>query len=122
MVKMFERWEERKAGRDAEYEKQKAQSAYVGEVGKRAEFNLTVKAVIEVEKPRFHYHDTPFSYIYIMEDENKNKVVYRGDWKGFDKDTKVKVKASVKEHAEYKGEKQTIIQRPKFEVIEQEQE
>jgi hypothetical protein len=96
-------------------------SQHVGEVGKRLEFNLNIKKVLSF--------DTQFgmTYIHLMRDDAGNVIVYKGSndlsyggteivnnmWER-KKLTRVTVKATVKEHGEREGIKQTVISRPKI--------
>ena len=113
------------AERKAQYQAEAAQSDWVGTVGERQEFTLTVVAVVEYEKPRFHYHDSGFGYLTIMADAAGNRVVYFNslEAKSVDEDDcveytmaekgdQVVFMAKVKEHGERDGAKQTIVQRP----------
>jgi len=84
-----------------------ATSVYVGTVGARVTMDLTVRAV-----PSF---DSMYGlcYISICGDAAGNTVVYRGAKPLADRGETVKVLATIKAHDEYKGERQTIIARPK---------
>lgn len=101
-----EKWE---AERQARYAAQKAEDlkgGYVGEVRVRMDFTLTVQHV--------HSYDTDFgtTYINVCKDAAGNTVVYKGS-NGWMKGETLTVKATVKEHGERDGVKQTMIQRPK---------
>lgn len=102
----------------------KKPSEHVGIVGKRKEFELTILHKISYE------NDWGGGTIFIMSDAEGNKVIYKGsgyiekivppDEKNpYEHYTyaqvgdKVKIVGGVKAHSEYKGEKQTIIQRVK---------
>lgn len=85
-------------------------SQYVGEVGKRMEFEVTVDHVIHL--PALAYGFAPSS-IYLCRDAAGNRIVYKGSGNFAGKGETVKVKATVAEHSEYKEEKQTKISRPK---------
>lgn len=115
--------EKRAAKRAAEAEL----SEWVGEVGKRVEWTLTIDG--------HHTYEGEFGlvHIYILKDEAGNVVVYKGssclgvetermtaagwktsDWRSFDKGDKVTGKATIKTHTTREGVKQTMISRPKF--------
>ena len=104
-------------------------SNHVGDVGQKKEFKLTLEKVFSFEG------QWGTSYIYSFLDESGNVVVYKGS-KGFEvvdptsierlgyetnkyaaKGDKVSVIAKVKAHTDYKGTKQTIIERPKVKDI-----
>jgi len=101
-----EKWE---AERQAKYAAKKAEDLngqHVGAVGQRYEFDLVVE--------RVHSYDTDYgaTYINICRDASNNVIVYKGsnEW---GKGEKIVCKATVKDHSEYEGVKQTMIQRPK---------
>lgn len=105
-------------------------SEYIGTVGARFTAEVTYKK-------RFEY-STHFTYygeshnVFKMEDEAGNCIVWdttswledkkfvdqfgscRHIWEG----SKLILTATVKEHKEYKGTKQTVISRPKFQLVE----
>lgn len=94
---------------------------YVGTVGKREEFVLTVKMVREFQGQSFSYYDSGLRPMTVMETESGDKVVY---WNRVGEvGEKLLVKATVKSQDEYKGAKQTTISRAKvlkvFEAIEE---
>jgi hypothetical protein len=84
-------------------------SEWVGEVGERVTLTLTLKRAVDLGKSMWHRgHD----YLYIYQDESGNTI------KTFGKNVvregeQTKVKATVKKHEEYKGEKATVINRLK---------
>jgi hypothetical protein len=103
VIKYIERLEER----EREASKNRNSSEYVGTVGDRKEFSLLVEKVIGCEGQFGMY------FINLLKDEDGNVFVYMGsksfgDYEG----QNVTVKATVKEHSEYNGVKQTKIARP----------
>lgn len=123
---------ERRAERQVAFDAQKALSAFVGTVGERKVFKLTVDKIVEVEVERFSYYDSNVMFIFLMRDEAGNRVIYKTksslvlhigehylDIKAGDK---IEIKATIKSHEEYKGEKQTIVQRAKVTAIHQKEE
>ena len=94
-----------RAAVDAQRAAAKALSQHVGTVGERRAFNLTVKAV-----PSF---DTDYGtmYVHICRDQDGNTVIYKGK-EIAKKGQTVTLKATVKDHGERDGEKQTVIARP----------
>jgi len=119
----------RRAERQVAFDAQKALSAFVGTVGERTTFKLTVDKVVEVEVTPFSYYDSSIMFIFLMRDEAGNRVIYKTksnlclnvgehylDIKAGDK---IEIKATIKAHEEYKSEKQTIVQRAKVTAIHQ---
>jgi len=113
------------AKREADKNAKNATLEHVGVVGERMQFELKVVAVIEFDRPKFHYYDSGVGYITIMEDDAGNKVVYMNhlsektqdehgydDWVTAEKGDTVLFMAKVKEHGVRDGAKQTIVQRP----------
>lgn len=96
-----------RAARKAARAEQNARSEHVGTVGERRDFDLTVRFVTSVE--------TRFGVMWItsMTDADDNIVIYKGQSLGVERGATVKMAATVKEHGEYKGAKQTIVARPK---------
>lgn len=83
-----------------------AKSDYVGEVGKRIAISAKIVHVIELDG----YYGT--SWIHLMDDENGNRLVYKGSSFIGDKGDSVKMMAGVKEHQLRDGCKQTVLARP----------
>ena len=105
-------------------EEQKARSVFLGLENERREFKLHVDKIVEVEVQKFSYYDSSIMSIYLMRDEAGNRIVYKtktnwhltamdGIAMFINEKDDITVKATVKAHAEYKGEKQTIIQSAK---------
>lgn len=102
--KMVEILDQRKA-QAAEWAAQDAKSSWIGKIGLRGGFKVTVKHVVELEGMY------GFSYINICRDADGNVVIYKGT-QNWGKGTEVACTATVKDHAVRDGVKQTIIQRP----------
>jgi hypothetical protein len=86
----------------------KAKSEHVGTVGKRDVFELTLAKC-------FGYY-TVFGYMHIFKfiDNNGNTFIWKtSNGLGKEVGDKLKLKATIKEHGEYDGEKQTVITRCK---------
>jgi hypothetical protein len=119
----------RRAERQVAFDAQKALSNFVGTVGERKAFKLTVDKVVEVEVGRWSYYDSNIMFIFLMRDEAGNRVIYKtksslclniGEHCIYVKaGDKIEIKATIKSHEEYKGEKQTIVQRTKVTAIHQ---
>lgn len=114
-------FEERDAARTVERDAKKAARGWVGEVKVREDFTATIKAI--PTWAGYGYNTTTFCHI--MEDAGGNIIVWKTTDNGFDceggwaevGDT-VTFKATVKEHGERDGEKQTIVTRAKVITVE----
>lgn len=123
---------ERRAAFTKAIDEQKARSNFLGVENERVQFKLHVDKILEIEVPRFSYYDSNIMYFYLMRDAAGNRVVYRSkavlgiSFKGEERDIfidvkegdDIEIKATIKAHDEYKGEKQTIVQRAKVVLIE----
>ena len=96
---------ERTAKWDANRAVEAAASNWVGNVGERISFEVTVQHVVDLEGI---YGVT---YINICKDADKNVVIYKGS-NHWGKGNTVICQAKIKEHGKREGVKQTIIQRP----------
>lgn len=101
-----------RAARKAEWDMQRAAKnalkTHIGTVGEKIVITLTTQHVVDVE--------TAYGVlgIFICEDQNGNTIIYKGNAKDFpEKGESAMIMATVKEHGERDGVKQTIIQRPK---------
>jgi methyl coenzyme M reductase beta subunit len=94
------------AERKSAYRAEALTKVHVGTVGERREFTLTVVHV--------HAFEGQFGYVFIniLNDAEGNVVVYKGSKELGEKGTTLTLKATVKEHGERDGVKQTIIARP----------
>lgn len=85
-------------------------SEYVGEIKSRQGFNLEL-----VNKYSFSGH-YGITIVYTFKDENENSIVwFCTNGKSIDIGDKIVAKATVKQHKEYRGVKQTIVNRLKIE-------
>lgn len=94
------------AERKAAYRAEALTKVHVGTVGERREFTLTVVHI--------HAFEGQFGYVFIniLNDAEGNVVVYKGSKELGEKGATLTLKATVKEHGERDGVKQTIIARP----------
>ena len=101
---LFKKLEEENAAREA----QKKISQYVGETGKRQNFNL--KMVFYRPFDGFYGPAVVVGFV----DEKENKIVYIGsaDFSDLEIGDSVSFEAKVTKHNEYMGEKQTVVNRP----------
>jgi hypothetical protein len=88
-----------------------AATQYVGTVGERREFTLTVERTVRFESYKYGW---PAATLYLCRDEQGNRVVYKGTGDFLRKGETGTVTATVKEHTEYRDEKQTVLTRPKL--------
>lgn len=115
--------EERRAAEAA----RKAISQYIGKEGERLTATVTLTKSVSFEVPAFRGWGTDLKHIYILTDANGNKLVWKstaalGKWDDEDQNKWISVndgdtitiKATIKGHSEYEGEKQTEIQRVKW--------
>ena len=102
MVKMIDK----RAAQKAEWATRDGKCEFVGTVGERQAFTVTVKHVVELDGGNWGT-----SYINICRDADDNIVIYKGsyDW---GKGNAVECMAKVKDHGVREGVRQTIIQRP----------
>lgn len=87
--------------------KANAESDHVGSVGDRIEFQATMKFCMGFDG----FYGT--TYINTMVDSDGNIFVYKGGKPLGKRGDVISLKATIKEHGEYKGAKQTVINRPK---------
>jgi len=98
---------EQKEHQEPEWLTRKKNSQYVGKVGERMDFRLTVDKVIPVAG------QFGASYITILHDDSGNVFKWSASSQ-LDEGETYSIKATIKEHAEYDGGKQTVITRGKI--------
>lgn len=89
---------------------------WMGEVGEKVVAKLTLRKVIEIERPKFSYYDSGVTFLHILEDADHNVAIYKGVSSVFqlEEGQAVEVQFTVKECGVRNGVKQTVIQRPKL--------
>lgn len=107
-------------------------SEWVGEPKQRLDMSLTLVNDYEYEGRRYSYYDTSTAHIYTLRDDDGNCIVWRTKnliyvdredekgrmrWKLAEVGSRVTMRATVKEHGEYRGIRQTVITRPKVQDI-----
>lgn len=102
--KMVSIIDQRKA-QEAEWAAQDAKADWVGTVGERQSFTVTVKNWVEL------VGQYGYSYINICRDADNNVIIYKGS-QCWSKGATISCMAKVKAHDVRDGVKQTIIQRP----------
>ena len=103
---MIRRAEERVAGWAKKRAEEGAASGWIGTVGERRDFALTIRHIVEMEG------QYGMSYLHILNDAQGNVVIYKGTKLLGDAGEFLTIKATVKEHGEREGVKQTKIARP----------
>ena len=120
---------------------EKAKSEYIGQVGDKIDMVVTVAFKTSYEFPSFRGYGTTEMMVYGLKDENGNLLVWKttSGYLAIEKERwntdhtksiiesihaqkgdKIRIKATIKDHAEYKDQKQTIVTRVKtIEIIEQ---
>lgn len=103
-------------------------SEYIGNIGDKVELDVKL-----IGRHEYHTHFTYYgekNYIYTMEDANGNMLVWKtaslldvpvknGEEIDFiHRGDMMRIKGTVKEHSEYKGDKQTVLARCKYSLIE----
>jgi hypothetical protein len=99
-----------RAAADAERAAKNAKSQHVGVVGDRHRFVLCVRIVRSWDSMMGY----GMTYLHVCEDADGNVVVYKGSKELAARGETVTVDATVTEHGEREGVKQTIIKRPKI--------
>ena len=110
--------EAREAEREALIKAQKAISQYVGEIGERITVKATYIGSANFEVKRFSGYGTDTMYVHTFKDVDGNKLVWKttsslGTWQEHEYGENVDLTGTVKEHKEYRDEKQTILTRCK---------
>lgn len=116
VLAMIERAEQRVAERAKKRAEEAAASQWIGKVGERIEITATIIFVTSYE--------TQFGVTVVtgLRDDAGNMLIQKGVGIGY-KGEKIVVRATVKEHGERDGMKQTILSRPKvLDIIETEEE
>jgi hypothetical protein len=92
-----------------------AASNHVGTVGKRFDVAVTVDRVASFARPAFRgYGAMETVWIVTMRDADGNAIVTKSSVFSPEKGERFTLRATVKEHSEYNGEKQTIVNRAKI--------
>jgi hypothetical protein len=124
VIKCIDNAAVRKAEWEAKRMVEAAKSNFVGsEGGKISLTNVKVEKVMTVDAPAFFYHDRNSQEIYLLRDEDGNRLVFKTKKEmDIQQGDVVNLTAKVKRHSEYNFEKQTLINYAKFTVVPQEVE
>ena len=121
-----EREAREEAERKAEEERiraEKAVSQYIGEIGEKVDLEVICDHTAWYERKSFSGYGTETVYIHTFKDDAGNKIVWKttsttlgfinpkGDWIPYEAGDRIHLKGTVKEHSEYKDEKQTVLTR-----------
>ena len=87
-------------------------SEHVGVVGEKLYKKLTLKSIFTFVSHFSYYGE--LNAIYKFEDENGNVYIWKTSCKDLEEGEVYKLSGIVKEHSEYKGEKQTVLTRCKI--------
>lgn len=103
----------KEAKREAEIKARKAISQYVGELGERIELMVTYEGYGSFERTPFGGFGTETVYVYNFKDESGNKLIWMTVTGNVEAQTgeTVRLRGRVKDHREYRDEKQTVLQR-----------
>lgn len=118
--------EAERAEREARMKAEKAISQYVGEVGKRITVKATYISSASFEIKSFRGYGTDTMYVHTFKDADGNKLIWKtssslgtwlenGEWQSHEYGENVDLTGTVKEHKEYREEKQTALNRCKLE-------
>ena len=111
VLAMIVRGEKRVAERAKARAEQQAKDAdlsgWIGSIGERRVFDLTIRTLIEMDGTYGR------SYLHVCQDGDGNVVVYKGTSMLGKRGDVVSIKATVKDHDVREGVKQTKISRPK---------
>lgn len=89
----------------------KASSGYVGEIGARIEVAVTVDRIASFDRQSFRGFGSETVWIVTMRDAAGNAIISKTPSFHPEKGEKFVLRATVKEHGDYRGEKQTTVQR-----------
>ena len=103
---------------------EKAKSQYIGKIGERIELEVILEKIATYERPSFRGYGNELVSVYIFK-AGDNKLVWqtssslgrwneRDEWEYPQAGDTIRLKATIKDHSEYKEEKQTVLTRCKL--------
>lgn len=94
-------------------------SQYVGQVGERLDLVVTFKKRSTYEIPSYAGWGTDTVGINVFKDDAGNCFIWKSTSAFFNiaEGSQVRLRGTVKEHSDYKGTKQTILQRCKVDAV-----
>lgn len=110
--------------REREEAERKARSQHIGKAGDRIELEVTYERTATFQRQSFRGFGTETAAIHTFRDNDGNvltwtttralgKWISDTEWQDYEEGAKLTIKATIKEHSEYKGEKQTKVIRVK---------
>lgn len=138
VINSISKREEKRAIWAKAVEEQKSRSEFLGVANEKITGRAIIEALIIVDAVKFSYYDSDSALVYIMRDTSGNKIIYKSKnrlsfkfenkksapdyWRDMDVDIQagmtIDFSATIKAHAESKGEKKTIVQRLKVSGLE----
>lgn len=115
---------ERQKQQEERIRAEKAKSQYIGKIGERIEVEVTLEKIATYERPSFRGYGNELVSVYIFK-AGDNKLVWqtssslgrwndKDEWEHPQKGDTIRLKATIKDHSEYKEEKQTVLTRCKL--------
>lgn len=96
----------------------KAISKFIGEIGDKIDANLTLEKSAWYDIPSFRGYGTDTMHVYTFRNATGDALIWKtSKGLGIESGSEVHVKGIIKEHNEYKDEKQTVLTRCKVEVV-----
>lgn len=94
----------------------KTSSEYIGNVGEAITVEVTLVSIHTFTTHFSYYGET--NHIFKFADNDGNTIVWKtSSWQNIEEGKTYEIKGKVKEHSEYKGDKQTVLTRCKIKVI-----
>lgn len=88
-----------------------AASQHVGTVGERIEAQVTVERIASFPRPSFSGRGLETVWVITMRDSQGNTLVSKSPSFHAEKGASLKIKGTIKEHGEFRDERQTVLQR-----------
>lgn len=115
-------WELNRVKREKRITQEKENSRYFGRIGERVERKVMIKKIHSYERQSYYSYGKDTVYITVLEDEEGHRFVYHstnsirkniGSFTlYFREGDSLTLRFGIKDHTEYKGFKQTVIERP----------
>lgn len=106
--------EAKRAAREAEIKAKKAISKYVGTVGEKLNTEATYVNMFSYDIPSFKGFGTDTIHVHLFKDPEGNVIIWKtASFVDVEYGRNVEVRGTVKDHTEYKGERQTVLKRCK---------
>lgn len=90
----------------------KTNSDYIGNIGDTIELKVTLEKIHTYETHYSYYGE--LNFIYKFSDKDGNTLVWKTSGKDIEEGQEFIIKGKIKEHSEYKGDKQTVLTRCKI--------